>query len=130
MFAANSAHAALNPSVRIAYLGHFALVVLAVAAAMLAAGAGEWRFAVVALLAATSAALVRARLAATGALAACAAEEDAPAAYYGGDVTSAARTAAQQRWRTSEAQRGTPGFDPWENLAARRALEAAERARG
>lgn len=130
MSATDSASIPLNPPVRLAYLGHLALVVLAVAATMLATGAGEWQYAMVAVLAGSCSWLVRSWLAATGKLAACTSEDDAPVERFACAAASTAHTAAQQRWRTSEAQRGTPGFDPWENLAARRALEAAERARG
>ncbi|HLP01950.1 MAG TPA: hypothetical protein VK163_07985, partial [Opitutaceae bacterium] len=114
MSATNSTHLVLTPPVRLAYLGQLGLVVLAIATTLLAAGAGEWRFAVVAVLAASCAWLVRSWLAAAGMLAACTAEDDTPVERFACDAASTAHAAAKQRWSTLEARRGTPEFDLWE----------------
>lgn len=119
-------HAPPTARSRCAYAAYLGTGLLALAFAALACGEGQPLLLVHSALAGTVAALLRAHLAGTGQLAACAEEDDTPVARLPGRSTFGERRAAALLRRSAalEERRGTPRFDPWERLAVRRRLEA------
>ncbi len=111
---------------RCTYAAYLGASVLALAFTALACGEGQPLLLLHTLLAATAAALFRAALAESGQLAACTQEDVTPVAYHSIPSGTLARGSAALRRRCVELEslRGTPRFDPWKTLEARRRLSA------
>ncbi len=116
------------PSVfaRCSYAAHLGSGVLALAFTALACGEGQPLLLLHALLAAITSVLFRAALVESGQLAACTGEDTTPVPSqpYPGSTKDRQSAALRQRCLELESLRGTPRFDPWETLDARRQLAA------
>jgi hypothetical protein len=116
----------ITSGARCLYAAHLVAGLGALAFASFAVGESEGRLLLPAALSALVAWLLRARLGASGLLAACAAEDDAPAdqPFSYDAVDRAEFDALATRCAELENLRGTPRFDPWESLQLRRKLSA------
>lgn len=115
-------HPLPTPAMRLRYVGYLAAGLAALASAALACGAAEPRLVLVAALAGFVAWLLRARLAESGELAACAKEDDSPVTAH--RATDNQLATERRQLAVLEAKRGTPAFDPWQTLELRRRIAA------
>ncbi len=124
MSASAPVHQAPSVRSRCAYAAYLGTGLLALAFLALACGEGHPLLLLHATLAGIASALLRAHLAETGQLAACAEEDDAPAAHHTIAPPNLPRESAAllRRCTDLERLRGTPSFNPWELLEARRQL--------